>query len=201
MKRSSLLVLLALIATLAPGTASAQDEYLDRFAFGVGIGLVDLSDSFDDDGTETYVHASLRILLGDKNAGHDDKTVVAYVEPEIGYWNASYRIPVDDNAATPFFDTDQTDLMLGVNIIGVVPFDRVDYFLGAGLAIHSFDSGGDLSVVQIDDDEVFGVNIQTGIDVHVSDNIGIYGLLRIDLVEDVVEEQVKIVLGVRFFFG
>ncbi len=201
MKRWSLVVLLALFATLVPGTASAQKDELDRFVFGVGIGLVDLSDSLDDDATETYVHASFRILLGDRNVSRDDQTVVAYLEPEIGYWNANYRIPIDDNADTPFLSGDQTDLMVGVNIIGVVPFQRVDYYIGAGLAIHSFDNGGDLSGVQFDDDEVFGVNIQTGIDVHLSDSIGLYGLLRLDLVEDYVEEQVKIVLGARFFFG
>ena len=201
MNRSSLVVLLTLIATLAPGTASAQDEYLDRFAFGIGIGLVDLSDSLDDDGTETYLHASFRVLLGDKNAGRDDKTVVAYLEPEVGYWNANYRIPIDDNADSPAISGDQTDLMVGLNIIAVVPFERVDYFIGAGLAIHSFDSDASLSGFQIDDDEVFGVNIQTGIDVRLSENIGVFGLLRLDLVEDVVEEQAKIALGIRFFFG
>ncbi len=201
MKRLSLIVLLALFATLVPGTASAQEDYLDRFAFGIGIGLVDLSDSFDDDSTETYMHASFRIMVGDKSAKRDDQTVVAYLEPEIGYWNASYRVPLDDNADTPFIDGDQTDLMVGLNIIGVVPFQRVDYFLGAGLSIHSFDSGGDFSGVRVDDDEVFGVNIQTGLDVRLGENIGVFGLLRIDLVEDVVEEQVKIALGVRFFFG
>ncbi len=195
MKRSSLVVLLALIATLIPGTASAQNEDINRFAFGIGIGLVDLSDSLDDDGTETYLQANFRILLGDRNAQRDDQTVVAYLEPEIGYWNASYRIPVTQ---TGFIDGDQTDLMLGLNIIAVVPFHRVDYFIGAGMSIHSFDSNDS---IQVDDDEVFGVNIQTGIDVRLSENIGVYGLLRIDLVEDVVEEQAKIVLGLRFFFG
>ena len=53
MKRCCLIVLLALFATLIPGSARAQDGELHRFAFGVGIGLVDLSDSLDDDGTET----------------------------------------------------------------------------------------------------------------------------------------------------
>lgn len=199
MKRLSLIVLFALFATLVPGTASAQKEdQLDRFVFGVGIGLVDLSDSLDDDGTETYLHAHLRILLGDKNVSRDDQTVVAYLEPEIGYWDANFRFPLADGS---FAASDQDDLMIGLNIIGVVPFQRVDYFLGAGLAIHSFGSNGNISGVQFNDEEIFGVNIQTGIDVHLSDTIGIYGLLRIDLVEDVVEEQVKIALGARFFFG
>ncbi len=199
MKRLAPAILLALLATLVPGTADAQkSDEIDRFAFGIGVGLVDLSDSFDDDSTETYLHAQFRILLGDKNATRDEKTVVAYLEPEIGYWNANYRVPL---TGVNFADGDQTDLMVGLNIIGVVPFNRVDYFIGAGLSIHNFDSGGDVSAVQIDDDETFGVNIQTGIDVHLSESISVYGLLRLDLVEDVVEEQTKIALGVRFFFG
>ena len=201
MKRCCLIVLLALFATLIPGSARAQDGELDRFAFGVGIGLVDLSDSLDDDGTETYLQANFRVLLGDKQAGRDEKTVVAYLEAELGYWNANYRIPIDDNASSPFISGDQTDLMLGLNIVAVVPFERVDYFIGAGLAIHNFDSDASLSTFAIDDDETFGVNIQTGIDVRLSETIGIYGLLRLDLVEDVVEEQAKILLGLRFFFG
>ena len=67
MKRWSLVVLFALLATLASGSASAQDDDIDRFAFGLGIGLVDLSDSVDDESTETYITANFRILLGDKD--------------------------------------------------------------------------------------------------------------------------------------
>ncbi len=199
MKRWSLVVLLTLFATLVPGIASAQKQELDRYAFGIGIGLVDLSDSVDDSSTETYIHANFRILIGDKSAQRDDKTVVAYLEPEIGYWEANNRFSLPDGSSVP---TDQSDLMLGLNVIGVVPFERVDYFLGAGFSIHSFDSGGNISGVNIgSDDDSFGVNVQTGIDVRLSDSVGIYGLLRIDLVEDVQEEQAKITLGLRFFFG
>ncbi len=197
MKRWSPLVFLALFAALVPGIASAQDE-LNRFAFGIGIGLVDLSDSIDDSSTETYVHANFRILLGDDSGQRDDKTVVAYLEPEIGYWEANSRFALPDGSAV---QSDQSDLMLGLNIIGVVPFQKVDYFLGAGLSIHSFDAGRNISGVQLNDDEVFGVNIQTGLDVRLTDNLGVYGLLRLDLVEDIQEEQAKINLGLRFFFG
>ncbi|MEM7583259.1 MAG: outer membrane beta-barrel protein [Acidobacteriota bacterium] len=198
MKRWSPIVLLALIATLVPGVAAAEDRDIDRFAFGIGIGLVDLSDSVLDDSTETYVAASFRILLGDKDKNRDYQSVVAYLEPEISYWESDNRIPLLNGGTA---DASQSDLMIGLNIIGVVPFNRVDYFLGAGLSIHSFDVGTDINGVMLDDDETFGVNIQTGLDVHITDNFDVFGLLRLDLVEDIQEEQAKIVLGVRFNFG
>lgn len=197
MNRWSPIFLLAMLALLVPSSATAQNEELDRFAFGIGIGLVDLSDSVLENSTETYVTAAFRILLGDKDRGRDDQAVVAYLEPEIGYWESSNRIPIGNTSV----DSDQSDLSVGLNIIGLVPFRRVDYFLGAGLAIHSFDAGTNLSGVQLDDDEVFGVNVQTGLSVHVSENVDVFGLLRLDLVEDIQEEQAKIVLGVRFNFG
>lgn len=198
MKRWSLILLTALLASLAAGTASAQNRDLDRFVFGIGMGLVDLSDSFADSSTETYLTASFRILLGDKDKKRDDQSVVAYIEPEIGYWESDNRIPLDTGNTV---DISQSDLMVGINIIGVVPFNKVDYFLGAGLGIHTFDVGRSLSGVQLSDEETFGVNIQTGLDVHVGENFDVFGLLRLDLVEDVQEEQAKIVLGVRFSFG
>ena len=199
MKRWSTVILPTLLAALLPAAAAAdRGEELERFAFGIGIGLVDLSDSITDDSTETYVTANFRILLGDKDRKRDEHAVVAYVEPEIGYWESDNRIPLNTGGTV---SSSQSDLMIGINIIGVVPFKNVDYFIGAGLALHSFDVGLDLNGVDLDTDETFGVNIQTGLDVHVSDKVDIYGLLRLDLVEDIQEEQAKIVLGLRFRFG
>ena len=45
------------------------------------------------------------------------------------------------------------------------------------------------------------MNVQVGIDVHIGENFDVFGLLRLDLVEDIQEEQAKIVLGGRFSFG
>ena len=199
MKRWSLMILLSLFATLLPGAAEAQHgNELDRFGIGIGIGLVDLSDSIDDSSTETYIAASFRVLLGDKDKKRDDSHVVAYLEPEISYWESDNRLPLTTGGSVV---NSQSDLMIGLNIIGVVPFDRVNYFIGAGLSIHSFDSGLNLDGISIDDEETFGVNIQTGLDVHITDKVDVFGLLRLDLVEDVQEEQAKIVLGLRFNFG
>ena len=206
MKRWSLGLILALLALLLPGTVFADDwDDVDRFAFGIGLGLVDLSDSISEDSTETYLAANLRILLGDKDesAKKDDQTVVAYIEPEIGYWERDVRIPLDAGGTA---STSSSDFMVGVNILGVVPFRKVDYFFGAGLGIHFFDVGLSTANVDLGSDETFGVNIQVGIDVHITANFGIFGLMRLDLIEEVEgtqigEEQAKIVLGGRFFFG
>ena len=71
MKLWSMAIVLVLSASLAPGAASAED----RFAFGIGVGLVDLSDVRVDN-TQTYLHANFRILLGhgrrDMRAAHFD---------------------------------------------------------------------------------------------------------------------------------
>ncbi len=204
MKRWSLVVILAFLASFVPSTASADgDGDLDRFAFGIDLGLVDLSDSLTTDSTETYLTANFRILLGDEGGKRDDKTVVAYLEPEIGYWERGVRIPLTAGGTA---SSDSSDTLLGINILGVVPFRKVDYFFGAGIGMHFFDVGIDPGNVDLGSDETFGVNIQVGIDVHVTDNLGVFGLLRLDLIEDVVgqqigEEQAKIVLGLRFFFG
>ena len=206
MKRWSMGMILALLALLVPGAAFAGDgdwAEVDRFAFGIGLGLVDLSDSLTDDSTETYLAANLRILLGDKDAEKDDKTVVAYLEPEIGYWERDVRVPLNVGGTA---NSSSSDFMVGVNILGVVPFRRVDYFFGAGLGVHFFDVGLDADNVDLGSDETFGVNVQVGIDVRLGEKAGLFGLLRLDLIEEVEgaqigEEQAKIVLGARFFFG
>ncbi len=206
MKRWSMGLILALIALLVPGVALADDDDwgdLDRFAFGIGLGQVDLSDSRSDDSTETYFGANFRILLGDDDGQKDDNTVVAYLEPEIGYWERGVRIPVGDGATA---NSDSSDMMVGLNVLGVVPFRRVDYFFGAGIGIHFFDAGLDAAGVDLSSDETFGVNIQVGIDVHLTDSLGFFGLMRLDLIEEaagaqVGEEQAKIWVGLRAFFG
>ena len=209
MKRWSLGMILAVLALLGPGTAFADDDWdeVDRFAFGIGLGLVDLSDSIAEDSTETYLAANFRILLGekDKHEKKDDKTVVAYLEPEIGYWERDVRIPLN-TVGGGTVNSSSSDFMVGLNIVGVVPFRKVDYFFGAGLAIHFFDVGLNADNVDLGSDETFGVNVQVGIDVHITDSFGVFGLLRLDLIEEVEgaqigEEQAKIVLGGRFFFG
>lgn len=199
MKRWSLIAALALLASLSPSTASAQDDQnLDRFAFGVGLGLVDLSDSTVADSTETYGAAYLRILLGDKDRRRDEEGLAAYLEPEISYWERDLRVPLTDGGTAM---SSQSDLLVGVNIVGLLPYNKADFFFGVGLGIHFFDVGLSADNVDLGSDETFGVNIQSGLDVRISNSVSVWGLIRTDLVEDVHEVQTKIVLGLRFSFG
>ena len=131
----------ALTALLSCGWANAQSSRddrddddggrnQDRFALGVGIGLVEPLNE-----VETYYMASLRIRVsgrgGDDSARRQstgDDGITGYLEPEVGYWKAS-----GDNGKG-------SDLLLGANLIGVVPFGAVDSFFGVGAAVHSVDN-------------------------------------------------------------
>ena len=199
MRRLSLVVTLAILASFTASPASAQeDRQLDRFAFGVGIGLVDLSDSPTGDTTETYTTAYLRILLGDTDRRRGEAGFAAYLEPEVSYWESDVRIPLASGGTAA---SSQSDMLVGLNLIGTTPFSKADFFLGVGLGIHFFDAGLSADNVDLGSDEVLGVNIQTGIDVRLGETFSIWGLVRTDLVEDVQEVQTKIVLGIRFAFG
>src|SRR5262245_8120987 len=129
MRRLLLVSAVMVAAVLLPtGWAHAQrsdDRYSDddgendRFALGVGIGLVEPLDE-----VEPYFMASLRIRAGgrgdDSGRGHDEEGVTGWIEPEIGYWEASDS---DGHAGG-------SDLLAGINLIGVVPLGNVDSFFG-----------------------------------------------------------------------
>ena len=169
--------------------AAAQDEDYDDgtvpdYAFGIGLGLVD-----PDGPVEPYYTASFRIRLGehDRDEYEYDGGIQAFIEPEVGYWER---------------DQD-SDLLLGVNLLGLVPFRRVDYYFGVGAGVHFLDTevidqGGQ---VLDDSDERLGMNAQFGLDVHLSDSTVIFGTGRFDLVEGAQDEiQDKLILGLRFQF-
>lgn len=166
----------------------ADDE--NRFDFGIAIGLVNLDEEALDDDVESYLTASLRIAFGDTSAHRGGRGgLQGYLEPEIGIW-----------------DGDQaSDTLLGINVIGSIPFNAVDFFVGAGAAIHMLetdafiDANGD--TVASTDDDAFGVNAQFGVDVHLSENITVFGTGRFDIVDDSSDSlQAKVYLGLRFGF-
>jgi hypothetical protein len=172
-----------------PAPAQAQEDYeagsVDNYALSLGLGLVD-----PEGATEPYYAAALRIRLGDHDRSREDlrdEGIHGYIEPEIGYWSR---------------DSANQDLLVGANLIGVVPFRRVDYTFGVGAGIHFLDfTLRDRDVVIEESEEALGVNAQFGIDVHLSESTALFGVGRIDLVEgDVHELQNKVYLGVRFFF-
>jgi hypothetical protein len=162
----------------------------DRFALGVGIGLVEPLNK-----TETYYMASLRIRTsgrGDRDEGRrSDEGITGYVEPEVGYWKSS-----DKNRP------EGSDLLLGVNLIGVVPLGAVDSFFGVGAGAHFIDASlaaNDASVSGRD--TKFGANAQFGIDLYINRKLSAFGTGRFDLVQGSSNRiQSKVYLGLRARF-
>ena len=196
---TALTATLALVL-LAVAPAAAQDRQdSDRFGLGLGFGVVE-----PDDAGELYYMGSFRIRLwgddDDEDRDEDDwryasrGDIEAYIEPEIGYWEA------DGGRSS------ESDLLLGVNGIGVVPGRTVDYFFGVGLGYHFLDrdirSPGDVRRAVDDSDEVFGGNFQVGLDIHLSDAVSLFGAGRFDILEDIDDTlQGKVYMGLRFTFG
>jgi hypothetical protein len=165
----------------------------DRFALGVGIGLVEPLNK-----TETYYMASLRIRTSgrggdDRDEGRrgGDEGITGYVEPEVGYWTSS-----GDSGSRL---GKGSDLLLGINLIGVVPLGSVDSFFGVGAGAHFVDAA-----VLTDDDSLtgrqtkFGANAQFGIDLYITRKLSAFGTGRFDLVQGSADRiQSKVYLGLR----
>jgi len=199
MRRWILVSALALIALLATGRAQAQTNRNDdeggrnreRFALAVGVGLVEPTNE-----VETYYMAALRIRVSGRDDDSQqrratgDEGVTGYIEPEVGYWKAS-----GDNGKG-------SDTLLGINLIGVVPFGSVDSFFGVGAGIHSVDT----SLLENDPrlsgtDTKFGGNAQFGIDIYINSKLSAFGAGRFDLVQGSQDKvQSKVYLGLRARF-
>lgn len=197
-----LLVVLAVVGSVLSAPAWADD---DRYALGIGFGLVEPSDN----DVETYLTANFRIRVGDREqeakrdedldwadadaeaeeredsrSGSSEEFIRGYLEPEIGIWDGDVR----------------SDALLGLNIIGVIPFRSVDMFIGAGLGVHFNDSDlPDVSGLDSDDDTAIGANAQFGLDLNLSEKLAIFGVGRFDLVERSNDRvEAKAFLGLRF---
>ena len=211
--------ILALVVGLLAGSALAAQETADtgtdpeeeriylqeepewddaRWAIGIGIGLVELGDNVvegqlltEDDDVETYLTINLRIPVGDKDAHRDyggRGGFRAFIEPEIGYWESDLS----------------TDTLLGVNLIGAMPLNAVEFFVGGGIGVHLLDRDDQLiggSVFIGDSDEALGVNAQFGVDVAFGKRAGLFAAGRFDLVDDSRDEfEGKAYLGLRLRF-
>ncbi len=194
-----------IIALLVAGAASADDRddrNMRKFAFGLGLGLADPSDNAEDD-TEAYFTANFRYLLGDLDQRDWQQDVIGALELEVGYWGGGRLTQFVDNSLTVEQETD--DLLIGLNLLGIIPFQSVDFFFGAGAGIHFFDASVDVGGFSADTSgstERLGVNLQVGIDVSITETLVLFGVGRFDLIEgDIHEEQAKIYLGIRFRFG
>jgi hypothetical protein len=113
-----------------------------------------------------------------------------FLEAEVGYWK--------DSELQPY----ESDLLIGMNIIGVLPTRAVDFFFGGGVSVH-FIGESDL----LEEDETldggarFGANIQFGVDMNLTDPVAFFILGRYDILEgEIVDFQAKILVGARFRF-
>ncbi len=206
-------VVLAVLCLAWVGVAVAQSSgeegyYLDeetdsdepgRYSLGIGFGLVELGDNviqgqtlLVDDDVEPYFVLNFRIAFGDPHAyGHSGRQGFrGYLEPELGYWESN----------SP--GASLSDTLLGLNIIGAVPMGAVEFFVGAGAALHFLDSSVNVAGAAAADDETIGVNAHFGVDVAVSRRVSVFGVGRFDLVDDDRDElEGKAYLGLRFRFS
>jgi hypothetical protein len=172
------------------GNNKGQDEDAPyNYALGVGVGLVEAGQ------TENYFTAALRLRVGrdgddDQGGSRRDRGIEGYIEPEIGYWESS-----DDRI-------EGSDLLLGVNLIGAMPFSRAESFIGVGVGAHFIDAQVLEADPTLDDSETkVGVNAQFGIDLRLSRSLSAFGTGRFDLVQGSAENvQTKVYLGLRARF-
>ena len=202
MKRWMIVGLLTAAALVSAGRAQAQssndrdrdddrgDRHGDRFALGVGIGLVEPLNK-----VETYEMASLRIRVHGRDNGDDrqpasDEGIFGYIEPEVGYWKPSSGHPGKGS-----------DLLLGINLVGVIPLGGVDTFLGVGAGVHSIDATlltSNPGVGGSGTPSTFGANAQCGIDIYITRQLRAFGVGRFDLVQGSEDRiQSKVYLGLR----
>jgi hypothetical protein len=184
------LILLPGAAAFAQNSKNHDDEDRPRqknYSLGVGAGLVDAVN------TETYLMAALRIRV---NRHSDDEEtdrgggIRGYLEPEVGYWKSSSKT------------LKGTDTLVGVNLIGVVPFGKVDSFYGAGAGVHFLDAALVANDARVKgNDSKLGLNAQFGVDIYLTENLSAFGAGRFDLVQgDSHRTQSKVYLGLRARF-
>src|SRR4051812_48754207 len=202
MKRWMIVGLLTAAALVSAGRAQAQSSndrdrdddrgsrYGDRFALGVGIGLVEPLNK-----VETYEMASLRIRVHGRSDGDDRRTgsedgIFGYIEPEVGYWKPSSGHPGKGS-----------DLLLGINLVGVIPLGGVDTFLGVGAGVHQIDTTlltSNPPAGASGNESKFGANAQFGIDIYITRKLSAFGVGRFDLVQGSEDRiQSKVYLGLR----
>jgi hypothetical protein len=192
---------MAAACLLLGAPASAQDEagsdrsehrMRENFALAVGVGLADVNSV-----AETYLTAALRIRAGGRERAEDEPHdwrgrppasggMKGYFEPEVGYWKATGR------------NGSGSDLLVGINLVGVVPVGAVDTFLGVGVGAHRLDAELLSNPTSTDKQTKLGVNAQFGLDVYVTRAVSLFGTGRFDLVQDARRSiESKVYLGLR----
>jgi hypothetical protein len=184
-------------AALADEERAVPSDEGKPWALGLGLGLV----RSNDEGS-LYLSANLRRRIHFSPRPDDTQSASTstepdqgrhgrvYVEPEIGYW----RRTSDDGSR-------EKDLLLGVNLVGVVPTRVFDLFVGAGFGAHFLDVGVlQNGVVASQTSTRFGANIQFGVEADLARNVGIFGQGRVDLLDKKPSQQSKVWAGLRFRF-
>lgn len=190
-------------AALAQPTGTEGDQppqYEQRrgrdVQLGLGAGLV----SPEGGDAEIYYSAALRFRInrhadepvwdGESYRGRPpaEGGIRGYLEPEVGYWS---RSEAGDEA---------DDLLVGLNLIGVVPTRGADFYLGVGFGYHFFDSKFVANNVLVEDsDDRLGGNLQVGVDVNLNRTVALFGTGRLDILDgDRDNRQTKVYLGLRF---
>jgi hypothetical protein len=172
-----------------------DDQDIDRFALAIGAGFVEPTGD-----VENYLMASLRIRVSGRDGGDRNRNgrggnrggeegISGYIEPEVGYWEASGKAG----------EVSGSDLLLGANLVGVVPFGNVDTFFGVGAGVHFIDTSLLENDPFADDSETkLGGNAHFGLDLYITDNFSAFGAGRFDLVQGSEDSvQSKVYLGLR----
>lgn len=176
----------------------------DRFALGLGAGLV----KPDNGDAEVYGTVNFRIRVTGRNRegdhgdnsregddqkfyrGHYEEGIRGYLEPEVGYWTGKQN------------GVDIKDLLVGLNLVGVVPTRSADFFIGVGFGVHSADEPKAVgSVFEKTSETHLGGNLQVGVDLNLSGSVALFGAGRVDILEGSFNNrQSKIYGGLRFRF-
>ena len=194
------------MAAAQEGDAAEERIYLQeepdwderQWSVGFGLGLVELGDNVvqgqvitEDDDVETYLALNLRVPLGDRNAHRNyggRGGFRGFLEPELGYWDGDFG----------------SDLLLGANLVGAMPLNAVEFFVGGGIGVHFIDIDDRMvadGIIIGESDEALGVNAQFGVDINVSPTVGFFAVGRFDLIDDVRDEfEGKAYLGLRYRF-
>lgn len=204
------------------GDEDVYDE--DNMALGLGAGIVLPNDDGNEDGEIYYaLNFRWRIFDHDEDDGDRDDTsasgynerhnrrhyrgrypgeagsdagIRGFIEPEVAYWKRSEE------------DREAEDLLLGLNLVGVVPTRSADFFFGVGFGYHLLDgesilrdnTGREIARVDLKDERLGG-NVQVGVELHVSESMGLFGSGRLDILEDKpFDRQTKVWGGIRFHF-
>lgn len=205
MKNSLLLASLIGAALAAAPTLRAEEKAAagategHAWAVGLGYGIV-----FIDGQGDGYFGVNVRRRVGGRSDEADEQAHNGDEQTGFRFGKQREGIRAFLEAEFARFEREQagfkdSDSLLGLNIIGVVPARSVDIFLGIGFGAHFFDAKPALPA----DEDAFrlGGNAQFGVEVYVSDRVGVFGVGRVDFIEgERLGQQSKVWAGLRLHF-